>query len=155
MKPQTLNNRRCITRLWPDFTKSEKEATYATIGQFLKVKHSEFIKDPVQPDYQQVLFCKYHGIVSPLPMGHSWQIMDAKCPCTDNPAPSKSISLNSIHFAVVMKNEFISGCTPVGRMSDASKWQDADILPITTDPAKVSCGACRSKIQAAIKRLNN
>jgi len=135
---------------WPDMSTDQKEAVYATIGRFLVAKHPQFVKDSVSPNYQRVLFCKYHGIV-----GDSPRIADGICPCADSSAPSKSISRNSIHFAVLMKNEFIAGCTPVGNMTHTDKWAGADILPITTDPAQVSCGACKAKIQAAISRLNN
>jgi hypothetical protein len=128
----------------------EKEAVYATIGRFLKAKHPQFLKDPVFNDGGQYLFCKHHGVV-----GDSWRITDARCPCADSSAPSKSISRNSIHFAVLMKNNFIAGCTPVRYMNGTDKWAGADILPITTDPAQVSCGACKAKIQASIRRLND
>jgi len=149
MKPTALTSRRSNGH-WPDMSTEEKEAVYATIGRFLKAKHPQFIKEPVRPNYERVLFCQHHGIV-----GDSPRIADGKCPCADSSAPSKSISHNSIHFAVLMKNEFIAGCTPVRYMNGTDKWAGADILPITTDPAKVSCGACIAKIQAALNRLND
>ncbi len=153
MKPSTLTSRRCNGH-WPDMSTDQKEAVYATIGRFLAAKHPQFIKEPVWPNYQRVLFCKHHGIVGDS-TSISPRIADGKCPCADSSAPSKSISRNSIHFAVLMKNEYISGCTPVGYMPHTDKWAGADILPITTDPAKVSCGACIAKIQAALNRLND
>lgn len=149
MKPHTLTSRRSVGH-WPSMDTKDKEAVYATIGRFLKAKHPQFIEDSVRPNHERVLFCKHHGIV-----GFSSQITDAKCPCADSSAPSKSISQNSIHFAVLMKDKYIAGCTPVGYMPATDKWAGADILPVTTDPAKVSCMACRAKIEAAIKRLGD
>ncbi len=153
MKPVSLSSRRPYIRTWwPHSDISQKKSAYAAIGRFLRAKHPEFIENPKWADYQQVLFCKHHGIVG---LNSNRSLNEGECPCAETSAPSKTISKNSIHFAVLMENEFISGCTTVRYMSVGlhGKWSGADMLPITTDPAQVSCYNCRAKINAAIKQL--